>query len=73
MTAVGCRKNANFGGDSNPWGSGTPPEWPEAKKCNKNMQKKVHAAARFDLTSVRSPVQCHATRPIRQFSFEYAF
>ena len=35
MAAVGCRKNANFGQDSNPWGQG----YPKNPKNAKNMQK----------------------------------
>ena len=34
MSAAGCRKNANFGGDSNPWGLRHPQKFKNvAKNC----------------------------------------
>ena len=34
MAAAGCRKNANFRGDSNPLGPGDPQNSQDAKKCS---------------------------------------
>ena len=45
MTAVGCRKSANFGGGSNLWGQGVTPRTAKFQKMHKKCAKKVHAAA----------------------------
>ena len=53
MSAAGCRKNAIFGVDSNPWGPRHPSEQKSSMKIEK---KKLLAAARFDLATYRIQV-----------------
>ena len=59
MAAAGCRKNANFGGGSNPWG----PRHPHSKKKIKNSAKKVKVAADFEPTIVSITALNAAIRP----------
>ena len=56
MAAAGCRKNANFRGDSNPLGPGDPQNSKDAKKCS----KKAFISSKFRTSNqwIYSPTTC---------------
>ena len=62
MGAAECRKNANFGGGSNPWG----PRHPHSKKRSKILQKKYKTATVFEPMIVSITALNAAFRPSGQ-------
>ena len=64
MTAEGCWKNANFGRELNPGR-------PQVSQKYKNMQKKVVAAARFELMTIPFSFKSLAQNDFFQFILSF--